>query len=375
MRAIVLLAVAGFVSAANLRVCDPLLPQIAGELGTTVGEAGAIVTAFAVSYGLFQIVVGPLGDAQGKLRMVVLGCVWAGVATMACAVMHGLAQFALLRFLAGVAPRPSFRWPWPGSATSSPTSVASRFWRASPPARSWASSSVRLPAACSGSSSAGAGPCCFSVSGTFLPAPCWRSRCGGSPLAYRCRACALGRSARQPRYPAAALGARPARHHLPRRRADVRRARLCRRRPASAVRHRLRAWSESWRRSASAPSFTSWLPALVARLGQPALAVGVDAARGRLRGAGCHAMAMAGAAGHRLIGLGYYMLHNTLQTNATQMVPEARGLAVSLFAFVLFTGQSVGVALAGRMDRYGGAADIPDRRGGCWSSPLVPPPA
>ena len=31
------------------------------------------------------------------------------------------------------------------------------------------------------------------------------------------------------------------------------------------------------------------------------------------------------------------MLHNTLQTNATQMAPEARGLAVSLFAFMLFT--------------------------------------
>jgi predicted MFS family arabinose efflux permease len=56
-----------------------------------------------------------------------------------------------------------------------------------------------------------------------------------------------------------------------------------------------------------------------------------------------------------LIGLGYYMLHTTLQTNATQMAPEARGLAVSFFAFALFTGQSVGVALAAPiMDRYGG---------------------
>ena len=31
------------------------------------------------------------------------------------------------------------------------------------------------------------------------------------------------------------------------------------------------------------------------------------------------------------IGLGYYMLHNTLQTNATQMTPEARGTAVAGF--------------------------------------------
>src|SRR5262249_57276021 len=31
------------------------------------------------------------------------------------------------------------------------------------------------------------------------------------------------------------------------------------------------------------------------------------------------------------IGLGYYMMHNTLQTNATQMTPEARGTAGASF--------------------------------------------
>ena len=100
-RAIVLLALAGFVSAANLRVCDPLLPQIAGELGVTIGGAGAVVTAFALAYGLCQIFVGPLGDAQGKLRLVVLGSLWAGISTLLCAAMPTLAPVMLLRFLAG----------------------------------------------------------------------------------------------------------------------------------------------------------------------------------------------------------------------------------------------------------------------------------
>jgi len=48
-----------------------------------------------------------------------------------------------------------------------------------------------------------------------------------------------------------------------------------------------------------------------------------------------------------LMGTGFYMLHNTLQTNATQMAPEKRGTAVSQFAASLFVGQSTGVALAG----------------------------
>jgi predicted MFS family arabinose efflux permease len=57
------------------------------------------------------------------------------------------------------------------------------------------------------------------------------------------------------------------------------------------------------------------------------------------------------------LGLGLYMLHNTLQTVATQMAPEARGLAISLFAFMLFGGQSAGVAMAAPVvDRYGAEA-------------------
>lgn len=45
-------------------------------------------------------------------------------------------------------------------------------------------------------------------------------------------------------------------------------------------------------------------------------------------------------------GFGFYALHNTLQTNATQMAPAARGTAVSLFACVLFLGQSLGILYA-----------------------------
>jgi predicted MFS family arabinose efflux permease len=46
------------------------------------------------------------------------------------------------------------------------------------------------------------------------------------------------------------------------------------------------------------------------------------------------------------VGLGFYMLHNTLQTNATQMAPAVRGTAVSLFASSFFLGQSLGVMVA-----------------------------
>ena len=55
-------------------------------------------------------------------------------------------------------------------------------------------------------------------------------------------------------------------------------------------------------------------------------------------------------------GLGFYMFHNTLQTNATQMAPTRRGTAVALFASLFFLGQSLGVALAGRIAEGVGTA-------------------
>ena len=58
-------------------------------------------------------------------------------------------------------------------------------------------------------------------------------------------------------------------------------------------------------------------------------------------------------------GFGFFMLHNTLQANAAQMAPTARGTAVSLFAASLFLGQSVGVLFAAKLiDRVGSATVV-----------------
>ena len=53
-----------------------------------------------------------------------------------------------------------------------------------------------------------------------------------------------------------------------------------------------------------------------------------------------------GAAACLFAGLGFYMLHNTLQTCATQLSTVARGAGVSMFACCLFFGQAAGVLLA-----------------------------
>jgi predicted MFS family arabinose efflux permease len=57
-----------------------------------------------------------------------------------------------------------------------------------------------------------------------------------------------------------------------------------------------------------------------------------------------------------LLGMGYYTMHGTLQTRATELAPEARGTAVSLFAFFFFMGQATGPQLLGSIVKSGGYA-------------------
>lgn len=84
-RAVTLLSLAAFASAASLRATDPLLAPISAEYGVTPGEASMVITAFAMSYGLFQVLHGPIGDRYGKFRMVMLTTAVSGLTSLLCA--------------------------------------------------------------------------------------------------------------------------------------------------------------------------------------------------------------------------------------------------------------------------------------------------
>ena len=68
--AIVLLSVAAFASAANMRVIDPLLVQLGADFGVTVGAASIAATVFLFANGVFVLVHGPFGDRYGKMPVV-----------------------------------------------------------------------------------------------------------------------------------------------------------------------------------------------------------------------------------------------------------------------------------------------------------------
>ncbi len=100
-RAVVVLALASFASASALRAVDPLLPLLAESFGTSAGGASAVITAFAVAYGVLQIVNGPLSDRIGKYRMVFWVTAISAVGNLACAFAPTLPLLVAARFATG----------------------------------------------------------------------------------------------------------------------------------------------------------------------------------------------------------------------------------------------------------------------------------
>jgi MFS transporter, YNFM family, putative membrane transport protein len=100
-RAVFLLSLAAFASAASLRATDPLLPLIAAEYGVTAGTAAAAVTAFALSYGLLQILYGPLGDRYGRYRTIAATAFVSAFGSAACAAAPSMELLVAARFASG----------------------------------------------------------------------------------------------------------------------------------------------------------------------------------------------------------------------------------------------------------------------------------
>ena len=100
-RGVFLLSLAAFASSASLRATDPLLPLIAAEYAVTTGAAAGAVTAFALSYGLLQVVCGPLGDRYGRYRTIAAAALVSAFGSAACAIAPSLDALVAARFVSG----------------------------------------------------------------------------------------------------------------------------------------------------------------------------------------------------------------------------------------------------------------------------------
>jgi len=353
-RAVLFLSFGAFASAASLRAVDPLLPLVAGEFGVTAGAAASVITAFSIAYGLLQLVVGPIGDRVGKYRMVVLLCALSALGCLACAAAPSLGLLIAARFAAGAAVGPivSQAMAWIGDAVpyERRQAVLARFLIG------------HMLGVAFGTAGSGA-------LGEWLG---WRAIFVALALLYAATAALLWSELRRNPH---ARDANPAAGSFG---AALRRMGSISGRPwvrvilavvfvEGALFYGALAFVPFYlhQRFGAGVAASGALAAvfaagglvyaaaasrIVPRLGERGLALGGGAALA-LGYLGLLAAPRAAFAIPCMfaVGIGLYMLHNTLQVNATQMAPQARGAAVALFACFLFSGQSLGVWLASRL--------------------------
>src|SRR5258706_2478586 len=344
-RAALLLSLAAFGPAFSMRVADPQLPALASAFGITVSAAAQVVTTFSIAYGLLQFVYGPLGDRYGKWRVINIACFACATATCACALATDFFWLLLARLGAGAT-----------CAAIVPLSLA--YLGDTVPYEQRQPVLARFLLGQMTGFAAGQ-----VIGGMSVEFATWR-------LAYWLIALC---------FIAAGLAMTVARHASPPA-ASQRGGGLWRdvpyvlRQPWARVvllvvflegvlmygpfvffptylaqRHGASlaaAGAVMLFFSLGGVAFSLSSVRLVPRLGEPGLT---------RMGGGLLALSFAAVAvspvfwsaplAVTIVGLGFYLLHNTLQTNATQMAPAARGAAVSLFASAFFIGQTVGVAL------------------------------
>ncbi len=345
-----LISLAGFSSMASMRVCDPMLVSLSTEFQISVGEASQVISAFAVAYGLMQLFYGPLGDRVGKLKVIMSAALACGVFSVITALTPNFELLVLSRAAMGAA-----------AAGIIPLSLA---WLGDQvPYDQRQETLAKLMSATVTGMMAGQW-----FGGLAAETLGWRSAFGvlsvlfltASSLLYF-KTAALRRAApltTEGSYWQAAMGSLKL-LRIPRVRwvlivtaiegalafgtlAFV---------PSQLVQHLGLSASVAGglmafygigglAYSQLAKRWLGWLGERgLVQVGSTLVALGL------LLLAWSHHIVL-GAAGCLLTGLGFYMMHNTLQTQATQMVPEARGSAVTLFACMLFFGQSTGVLIA-----------------------------
>ncbi|MBU8537004.1 MFS transporter [Falsiroseomonas tokyonensis] len=96
-----LMALAAFTIGCGMRMLDPLLPMLAREFGVGLGSVAPLIGGFALAYGIGQLVMGPLGDRFGKMRIVTISMGLYGATQIAASMSGDLGTLLTVRVLAG----------------------------------------------------------------------------------------------------------------------------------------------------------------------------------------------------------------------------------------------------------------------------------
>ncbi len=102
-RLIAMFALTGFATSLIIRVTDPLVAVIADDLTTSVGTVALLASSFALPFALIQPLLGPVGDALGKRRVILVCQVLLTLLVAAAAMAPDFTTLMIFRALAGAA--------------------------------------------------------------------------------------------------------------------------------------------------------------------------------------------------------------------------------------------------------------------------------
>ena len=101
-----LVVVLGALSAIGPLTIDtylPALPQLSAEMSATDSQAQLTITGLLLGLGFGQLIIGPLSDAFGRRRPLLIGLASHGVMSLLCAAAPSIGLLALTRTLQGLA--------------------------------------------------------------------------------------------------------------------------------------------------------------------------------------------------------------------------------------------------------------------------------
>jgi len=96
------LGLAAFLVNADSRAVAPVLPAIADDLQIRESTAGLLISAYAIPYGLFQLVYGPIADHIGKTRTITLALALFSIGTVGCGLVSSYESLFILRVITGI---------------------------------------------------------------------------------------------------------------------------------------------------------------------------------------------------------------------------------------------------------------------------------
>lgn len=337
-------ALGGFASAFAMRLTDPLVQVLATHFGEDPARVALLATAFSLPYALVQPILGPIADAVGKRRVIACALAVQALCLMGSAFAPTLLVLLVLRAMTGAAGGGVF-----------PSTLA-LFGDRVPLAERQVAISRFLVCAVAGQMTGG------TAAGLLEPYLGWRGLMALCAVLSGLGAVIVLRDRTPEPWHRIDLGQAVTRYRY-----------LLTHRPALTL-----FWAvatEGLLLFSGFPYFASHLyetgiggtreagltvgafggggflytmlaPLLLRHLGQRRMMrLGASLAALGLSTVALAPWATLFVAAGGCMGLGFFMLHNSLQTRVTEIAPQFRASAVSLHAFHFFLGQSIGPVL------------------------------